>query len=209
VKRAQNISVIAVALLSAASGAACSGGVSALTPTGPSSVAVAGVSRTAFDTLSLSGSPMRAARGPGNADRKGGGAGPEDTSVGDERVENTGRGSANRREDTNRVEVAGRVTAVDPAAGTFEVDGRLVTLSPATIIRHGARMLTVDDIGIGDKVEVKGDVDLTGVLATEVKLQQRKGRDDSVEEPTEEPVEEPVTEPGTVPAAGAPATTTP
>jgi Domain of unknown function (DUF5666) len=77
---------------------------------------------------------------------------------------------AEHREHDNRgVEVNGRITAL--GAGTLTVGTSVVTVPPSAIIRHGSRTLTLAELKVGDKVEVKGTRTGTGVTATEVKVQ--------------------------------------
>ncbi|MEQ1573285.1 MAG: DUF5666 domain-containing protein [Vicinamibacterales bacterium] len=81
-----------------------------------------------------------------------------------------------RRENTNRVEVNGRVTAVGTT--TLQVGAVLVTVPPGAVIRHGSRTLTLADIKVGDHVEVKGTRDASGLIASEVKVESDPHDDD-------------------------------
>jgi len=76
-----------------------------------------------------------------------------------------------RREDTPRVEVNGRVNAIDLGAGTLQVGTTLVTVPSTATIRHGSQPLTLADITVGDHVEVKGTKSETGIVASEVKVE--------------------------------------
>jgi hypothetical protein len=79
--------------------------------------------------------------------------------------------SENRQKDNNRVEVNGRIAAVDAAAGTFTVGTTVVTVPPGTTIRHGSRTFTLANLSVGDKVQVKGTRTIAGLTATEVMVQ--------------------------------------
>lgn len=80
------------------------------------------------------------------------------------------------RGDENRGELSGFVTAV--AADSIVVRGVTVKVGPTTVIRHGHRTLTIADIDPGDHVEVRGILNGTALVATEIKVQDMDRDDD-------------------------------
>ena len=96
------------------------------------------------------------------------------------------------RSATNRVQLSGFVEARGLAARTLIVRGTLATVPETALIRHGSRTLTLADIGVGDKVQIKGTVTGTLVVATEVKVEERhhddgeSADDGEVDEDTED-----------------------
>ncbi|MBI4265730.1 MAG: hypothetical protein HY657_15250 [Acidobacteria bacterium] len=73
-----------------------------------------------------------------------------------------------------RHHVSGFVTAV--AADSLTVRGLTVMVDASTVIRHGHRMLTLDQIQIGDHVQARGTLNGTTLLAREIKVEDT-GRD--------------------------------
>jgi hypothetical protein len=113
------------------------------------------------------GEPGDSNRGPGNGNRRGPG---QETG----RPGNPGPG----RPDGRGVEVNGRITAIDAAAGTFEVGTAKVSVPAGVIIRHGNRTFLLADLAVGDRVQVKGSRDEAGVVvASDVKVE--PGRDNA------------------------------
>ncbi len=71
----------------------------------------------------------------------------------------------------NRSELEGVISAIDPVAGTLTVNQTLVTVPAGTSIRHGSTTLTLADLAVGERVHVKGTRQGTGVVASEVEVQ--------------------------------------
>lgn len=61
-------------------------------------------------------------------------------------------------------------------AQTLIVNGVTVAVTPETLIRHGHRRLRLDDVLVGDHVQVRGVMDEDVLVATEIKVQDT-GRD--------------------------------
>jgi len=78
-----------------------------------------------------------------------------------------------------RGELSGFVTAV--SGDTLTVRGRVVTVSGHTVIRHGNRRFTLDDIQVGDHVQVRGIMSGTMLMASEIKVEDT-GRDNDDDE---------------------------
>jgi hypothetical protein len=139
--------------LAALSAVACSNSNMSLLPTAPS--AVAGVSgSSASDQLSTA-----------SFDVLGRGKSPEQ------------RPEAKRPE-ARRVEVSGRVEAIDLAARTLVVQETEISVPLDALIRHGSRLYVLDGLQVGDKVQVKGTITGATVTATEVKLSGNPHRED-------------------------------
>jgi hypothetical protein len=69
-------------------------------------------------------------------------------------------------------ELEGNVTAIDGTAKTFQLLGKTIELTPATVVRHGSTSLQFSDIRVGDLVHVKGTPDAAGaIVASEVNVQ--------------------------------------
>ena len=167
----QKISRVAMVVLVAGSAAACGNAASQLSPTGPSvGAAFGGAALEGFAASLTTGSASVAGKG-GDAPRKGGDAPGK-------RIDPPG---GTGRRDNNRVEVVGRVTTVDASVRTLEIRGVVVTVPTTATIRHGSRVLELDSIAPGDMVQVKGSTGPGGILATEVKVEQRKGKRDDDE----------------------------
>jgi hypothetical protein len=148
--------------------AGCGAGTS-LSPTGPS--LGAGTGAQTSDLVVSTG--MSEAAAPA---AKGGGRGPK---VDDGSGEDNERG---HRPDT-RVEVNGRITAIDAATHTLTVGTRQVSVPATAVIRHGSRTFAFADLAVGDHVEVKGTVTDAAVVASEVKVEQKRGvGDDDAED---------------------------
>ena len=161
----------------ATTAAGCGNTASQLSPTGPSTVttSLAGAALDGFATSLTTGSAAIAAKGGVG---KGKNAPPKSGDAPDTSGSDSGTGSVpssdTGRRDNKRVEVVGRVTAVDPAARTLTVRGVVVSVPVTAVIRHGSRMFELDVIAVGDMVQVKGTHELEGLVATEVKVEQRK-----------------------------------
>lgn len=75
----------------------------------------------------------------------------------------------------NRIELEGRITAIDAVARTIQVEGKTVTVTPDTMIRHGSMVVQFSDLKVGDRVHVKGTVAGTTITALIVEAQQMDG----------------------------------
>ena len=93
--------------------------------------------------------------------------------------------SQHRSSNGNRVEVEGRITAVDAAARTLQVAGIQVNVpASADIRRHsgGSQTLQFSDLAVGMEVEVRGTREGAVLTATEVRVRsERQGRLDELE----------------------------
>jgi len=81
-----------------------------------------------------------------------------------------------RQNPNNEVEVEGLVTS--KSAATITVNGRMIEISAATQIVHGDTKLTLAQIGLGDRVHVKGTPSgtlPTSVAATKIEVQNQAG----------------------------------
>jgi hypothetical protein len=76
-----------------------------------------------------------------------------------------------RQTPDNRVEVDGIVSAVNAAAGTLMVGTTTVSVPATATIRHGNTALHLADIQVGDRVEIKGTMNGTTTMATEVQVE--------------------------------------
>lgn len=143
-----------------------------VSPTAPSSVL--GVSGVPPDDASASagGASELGVRKSDKDKVKGGGGAQPDTT-------NQGSGGANQEQssgDRGNGEVSGFVAAV--GANSITVNGLTVTITPATVIRHGYRRLTIADIQTGDHVQVRGTITGTTLAATEIKVENTGDEDD-------------------------------
>lgn len=84
--------------------------------------------------------------------------------------------SEHRQHDNNGVEANGAITALDATARTMRVGTTQVSVPATAIIRHGSSTLAFADLKVGDHVEVKGTMNGTVLVATEVKVE-REGDD--------------------------------
>ncbi len=112
--------------------------------------------------------------------------------------------SEQRRRDRNEVEVTGLVSAVSATARTLQVNGWLVNVPATATVRHGSRVLTLADIAVGNRVEVKGTAAGTTITATEVKVEDVSGHDDDADDDDDDtPSTTPSPTPGPGPAPSA------
>jgi hypothetical protein len=84
---------------------------------------------------------------------------------------NTAHVESQHRSGRNRAEVEGRITAVDAAARTIRVAGTLISVPATATIRHGSQALQFTDLAVGNEVEVKGALEGTTFVASEVKVE--------------------------------------
>jgi hypothetical protein len=75
------------------------------------------------------------------------------------------------RPETKTAKLAGRVEAVDHVARTLLVRGIRADVPLNALIRHGSRILTLEDIHPGYRVQIKGTVVDAAITATEVKVE--------------------------------------
>ncbi|HEY7187992.1 MAG TPA: DUF5666 domain-containing protein [Vicinamibacterales bacterium] len=85
--------------------------------------------------------------------------------------------SENRR-DNGGHEVEGRITAIDAAARTISVGGKVIAVPAGTKIHRGTTTLTFADLKVGDDVEVETTMNGTTLIATDVKIDDDKDDDD-------------------------------
>jgi len=71
----------------------------------------------------------------------------------------------------SRSELEGTISAIDTAAGTLTVRQTLVTVPAGTPIRHGSTTLTFAQLSVGERVHIKGTRQGSGVVASEVNVQ--------------------------------------
>ena len=84
---------------------------------------------------------------------------------------NTAQVESQHRSGRSRAEIEGRITAVDAAARTIRVAGTLVNVPAAATIRRGSQPLQFTDLAVGTDVEVKGAIEGTTFVASEVKVE--------------------------------------
>jgi uncharacterized protein DUF5666 len=86
-----------------------------------------------------------------------------------------------RQTPDNRVEVDGIVSAVNAGAGTLMVGSTTVSVPATATIRHGNTALHLADIQVGDRVEIKGTMNGTTTMATEVQVETEHNANNQVE----------------------------
>ena len=79
--------------------------------------------------------------------------------------------SDQRSTSNNGVDVQGLITGVNPAARTLEVAGQTVNVPATAVIRHGSTSMTLADLRVNDRVQVKGTRVGGVVVAAEVKVE--------------------------------------
>lgn len=79
--------------------------------------------------------------------------------------------SHSRHGPDGKVEVEGRITAIDAGARTVQVAGHMIHVSMDAIIRHGALSLQFSDMHVGDRVHIRGTPGVSLVEAQQIKLQ--------------------------------------
>ena len=142
--------MLAIVVVAAVITAACGDSKSSLLPTAPSGLAAEAPNVDASATAGTMGNGPK----PGNGNGNGGGNSP-----------------APATEETTKVDIEGMIDAVDPAAGSITVDGQLIYVTGATVVRHGDRILSLSNLRRTDRVHVSADRVGTTVTATEIKLQ--------------------------------------
>src|SRR5574341_951530 len=123
--------VIAVAVVTAA----CGDSKSSLLPTAPSGLAAAPPN---VDASTATAGTMGNGPKPGNGNGNGGGNSPVTTG-------------------TTKVEFEGLIGAIDSVNRTITVDGQVVNITGATVIRHGDRIFQFSTLRRGDRVHVNAD----------------------------------------------------
>ena len=89
---------------------------------------------------------------------------------------NSAHVESEHRSGSNRVDIDGQITAVDPAARTLRVAGTLVNVPADAVIRRGSQAIQFADLMVGDRVEVRGTLETGAVRASEVKVKsERRG----------------------------------
>lgn len=71
----------------------------------------------------------------------------------------------------NRVELEGRVTAVNATARTLRVSNKDVSVPAGTPIQHGGTTIALADIHVGDRVHVHGTASGATVVASTIEVQ--------------------------------------
>lgn len=95
-----------------------------------------------------------------------------------------GDNDADKSKSENEDKVSGFVTAV--ATDTIIVRGVTVKLTTDTIIRHGNRNLVIGDIHVGNHAQVRGTIDGTTLVASEVKVAPNGNHDGDDDEDDED-----------------------
>jgi hypothetical protein len=159
-------------------------GPSALTADAEMDVATASSLTDTFGALGKGNGRGNSGSGGGNEKDKGrdedgerGRHGDDDDDEVDVHVEDDDEDGERRGPGGRRGSLSGFVTAVSDT--TLTVRGVVVTVNADTLIRHGRRVLTMADIQVGDKVQVKGTatttttaaVTETTFTATEIKVE--------------------------------------
>lgn len=74
----------------------------------------------------------------------------------------------------------GKITAVNPAAGTIEVSGVTIVAKNAVLENHADQRITLADLKVGDGVDVDGSFSKPGEM-TATKIEQETSATDEVE----------------------------
>jgi uncharacterized protein DUF5666 len=88
-----------------------------------------------------------------------------------------------REKPDNRAEVEGLVAEVSASARTLRIGDTVVAVPAGVTIRHGGTPLTLAQILVGDRVHVHGTRNGTGVVATEVEVENEHPGDDHGNDP--------------------------
>lgn len=168
----------------------CGQGTTSSSAFGPGSL-VGPTSLTADDASVSSSADVSgtlAKGGNGNGNSNGGGNGQEKNNGNPEGE------TENGAQEQKPGSLSGFVTAV--TANSITVRGVVVLVVPATVIRHGNRVLTIADIHVGDHVQVKGTsspaaptATATTLTATEIKVESMNGDDEGGNEEPPPPSE--------------------
>jgi len=81
--------------------------------------------------------------------------------------------SQHRSSNGNRVDVEGRITAIDAAARTLQVAGIQVNVPSSAVIRRGSggsQTLQFSDLSVGVEVKVRGTREGAVITATEIRV---------------------------------------
>jgi hypothetical protein len=89
-----------------------------------------------------------------------------------------GRARLDSEQRSRGVDVTGRISEINAAARTLRVSGTLVSVPASAAIRHGSRAVAFTSLAIGDHVVIKGRMEGTTLVATEVKVQEDDDEDD-------------------------------
>lgn len=71
----------------------------------------------------------------------------------------------------DKVEIEGRIESIDRSSRTFEIRDRTVSVTDDTVIRRGSFPRSFDDLGVGDRVHVRGTLEGDRVIATRIEMQ--------------------------------------
>ena len=126
-----------------------------------------------FGTLKKGGNGKEKDKGNGNG---GGGTDADDDDDEGDDDRGPGKGNPGRGHDDK---VVGFVSAT--TADSVTVNGVTIKAAPDAVIRHGNRLLTLGNIGVGDHLQARGTRTGTTLLATEIKVQNTNGEDDDDE----------------------------
>ena len=151
-------------------------------PTGPSGMPGA----TTFSTngegnlsaTAASAGEFRLLGKGGNGKGRGGGSGQDDATTEDD-VQDTG-GNPTLTDGPGRshqTHVVGFVTA--NSGDVLTVEGTSIVAGIGAVIRHGNRVLTVDDIEVGDHIQARGVLEGLTLVAEEIKVQDTGNDNDS------------------------------
>lgn len=196
-------------VLAAAITAACSDSKSSMNPTAPSAI----VAGPQSDEAGASDAVSSATGGPKNNNGGGNGNGNGGNGNGNGNDNGKGNGNGNGNQPTvptapqlptnssppptnsspittRKVEIEGLIAA--KAGDSITVNAQAVVVPPTCVIRHGNTTFSLADLHVGDRVHVKGSRITVGsgatatstIEATEVKLQNPGGGEESESEPT-------------------------
>jgi hypothetical protein len=74
----------------------------------------------------------------------------------------------------DKIELEGLIASIDTAGQTLVVNGKTVSVPATAAIRHGGTSMLFTDLQVGQRVHVKGTMQGTQIVATEVNLQNQQ-----------------------------------
>lgn len=166
------ISALTLTLTTGLIAAGC-GSSASLSPTGPSM----GTSSSGAATSDLLVDASEAAAPAGK-----GGQGRVDADHGPQGDKDKDKNKEGDRDKGKGVEANGRITSIAAATRTLVIGTHQVSVPTTATIRHGSRTLAFTDLKVGDHVQVKGTLNATLLVASEVKVEQGGGNDDAEDE---------------------------
>lgn len=83
-----------------------------------------------------------------------------------------------KREAGDKVEIEGKIAAINPAVRSLKVGNTDVMVPAGTPIRHGSSEVALADLSVGDRVHVKGTKTGTTVTASSISAQTKPKEDD-------------------------------